>query len=131
MICPDHLFTPLELKCNLYCIPTRVATSNYSKMFTIIRSNLRSLEMNSSHSKTVFTVLALRPLHKFHQNISFVFVFSRSPSLILSDQLRSQVSILHGFNKLTKNKWMGSLFQIYFEVIMIVELGNENHLNVL
>ena len=64
-LCPvrlAHLVTRLELKCNSFSISTRVATSNYSKSVSIFRNDFRLLEMNSAHSKTVFTLLALWPL---------------------------------------------------------------------
>ena len=44
MICPVRLVTRLELKCNSFYISIRVATSNYSKNFSIIRDELQSLE---------------------------------------------------------------------------------------
>ena len=59
MICLAHLVTRLELKCNSFNISTRVATSSYSKSVSIFRNDFRLLEMNSAHSKTVFTLLDL------------------------------------------------------------------------
>ena len=63
MICPARLDTRLELKCNSLCTPGRVVINNHSKSSPIIRNDLRLIEMNSSHSKTAMTLLALRPLH--------------------------------------------------------------------
>ena len=63
MIYPVRLDTRFELKCNLFCTPARVAINNHSKSFPIIRNDLRLIEMNSSHSKTVMTLLAHRALH--------------------------------------------------------------------
>ena len=72
MICPARLATQLESKCNSFCTSIRVATSNYSKRFSIIRNDLRLPEMNSSHLKTVSTRLALRPLHIILKNVKHV-----------------------------------------------------------
>ena len=68
MIYPARLVTQFELKCDSFCIPTREATSNYLKGFSIIQNDLQLLEMDSSHSKTVFTLLTLRPLHTLMQD---------------------------------------------------------------
>ena len=69
MICPARLATRLELKCNSFCISIRIATSNYSKSFLIIRNDLQLLELKSSHLKTIFTLLALRPLHDLRRKL--------------------------------------------------------------
>ena len=50
MIYPACLDTRLELKCNSFCTPARVAINNHSKSFPITRNDLRLVEMNSSHS---------------------------------------------------------------------------------
>ena len=50
MIYPACLDTRLELKCNSFCTPARVAINNHSKSFPITRNDLRLAEMNSSHS---------------------------------------------------------------------------------
>ena len=59
-----RLVARLELKCNSFCIPTRVAISNYQKSFWIVQNDLGLLKINSSHWKIVFTILALRPSHR-------------------------------------------------------------------
>ena len=50
IIYPACLDTRLELKCNSFCTPARVAINNHSKSFPITRNDLRLVEMNSSHS---------------------------------------------------------------------------------
>ena len=50
MIYPACLDTRLELKCNSFCTPARVAINNHSKSFPITRNDLRLVEINSSHS---------------------------------------------------------------------------------
>ena len=50
MIYPACLDTRLELKCNSFCTPARVAINNHSKSFPITQNDLRLVEMNSSHS---------------------------------------------------------------------------------
>ena len=64
MIYPVRLDTQLELKCNSFCTPSRVAINNHSKSFWIIWNDLRWVEMNSSHSKSAMTLLAPRLLHR-------------------------------------------------------------------
>ena len=101
MICPARLVTRLELKCNSFCIQTRVAISNYSKSFSIIRNDLRLLEMNSSHSKTVFTLLALRPLQddrilSYFLDSRVGFVFQTGPRKQLVNEQVKQGNYLSG-----------------------------------
>ena len=64
MICPARLDTRLKLKRNYLCTPARAVINNHSKSSPIIRNDLRLHEMNSRHSKTAMTLLALRPLHE-------------------------------------------------------------------
>ena len=62
-----------------------LATTNYSKSFSIIRNDLRLLEMNFSHSKNIFTLLVLRPLNKkilrdcSKRRIDFDFSLNKCP----------------------------------------------------
>ena len=56
MIFPAGVVTWIELKCNSFCAPARAAII---KKCLIIRYDFRLLEMNSTHSKTVLTLLAL------------------------------------------------------------------------
>ena len=63
MICPASLVTWLALKCNLFCIPTRVAISNYSKSFSITqngitRDEILSVALRQLHNKSVKPVFA-------------------------------------------------------------------------
>ena len=59
-----RLDTRLELKCNSFCTPAL-----HHSFCDYIRNDLRCVEINSSHSKTDMTLLALRPLHIKHHDI--------------------------------------------------------------
>ena len=61
LIYSDLINTQLELKCNSLCAQTRVPINNQSKIFPIIRNDLRFIERNFSYSKTAITLLLLGP----------------------------------------------------------------------
>ena len=110
---PARLVTQLELKCNSFCISIRVATSNYSKSFSIIRNDWRLLEMNSSHLKTVFTLLALQPLHKFQTGMRFSYEQNLPETKWISNSSKYWVVLKRSRNKTSCEQ---NLFTGRFEI---------------
>ena len=55
-----------RIKMQLVLHPSSSSNWQSLEKSSIIRNDLRLVEMNSSHSKTAMTLLALRPLHIFY-----------------------------------------------------------------